>query len=184
MPPILNAQSITVQFGAEPLFRDISLTVEDGSRIGLIGPNGAGKSTLLAVLAGRINPDSGEVAARKLARKAYVPQESRFAAGISVRGVLENALTTANIGHLDREGRLRELAGRTGFENLEAEAASLSGGWRKRLAIAEALVGDPDVLLLDEPTNHLDISGIEWLEAIAGFIVVRGRNRQPRPLLP
>ncbi len=66
----------------------------------------------------------------------------------------------------EREGRLRELAGRAGFEDLDAEAASLSGGWRKRLAIVEALVSEPDVLLLDEPTNHLDLAGIEWLEEL------------------
>src|ERR1700739_4718234 len=85
MPPILNAQTITKQFGAKPLFKDISFTVEDGSRIGLIGPNGAGKSTLLAILAGEVEPDTGELAVRKRARAAYVPQDSRFAAGLTVR---------------------------------------------------------------------------------------------------
>jgi len=166
MPPILNAQNITKQFGAVPLFRGISLTVEDGDRIGLIGPNGAGKSTLLAVLAGQVEPDAGEVAARKRARAAYVPQDSVFEAGLSVRAVLERAITSAHVQENEREGRIRELAGRTGFVSLEAEAASLSGGWRKRLAIAEAIVSEPDVLLLDEPTNHLDVAGIEWLEEL------------------
>jgi len=166
MPPILNAQSVSKQFGAVPLFRDISLTVEDGDRIGLIGPNGAGKSTLLALLAGQVPPDSGELAVRKLARAAYVPQDSRFAPGLSVRQVLERAMTVAHADEAEREGRLRELAGRTGFDSVLTEAASLSGGWRKRLAIAEALVSEPDVLLLDEPTNHLDLAGIEWLEEL------------------
>jgi ABC transport system ATP-binding/permease protein len=166
MPPILSAQSVTKQFGAVPLFRAISLTVEDGDRIGLIGPNGAGKSTLLALLAGQVSPDEGELAVRKRARAAYVPQDSRFAAGLTVRQVLERAMTVAHTDEAEREGRLRELAGRTGFESLDAEAASLSGGWRKRLAIAEALVSEPDVLLLDEPTNHLDLAGIEWLEGL------------------
>jgi len=175
MPPILNAQSVTKQFGAVPLFRGISLTVEDGDRIGLIGPNGAGKSTLLALLAGQVEPDAGELAVRKRARAAYVPQDSRFAPGVSVRDVLQSAMTVAHTNEAAREGRMRELAGRTGFESLEAEAASLSGGWRKRLAIAEALVSEPDVLLLDEPTNHLDLAGIEWLEellASASFAAV------------
>ena len=175
MPPILNIQSVTKQFGATPLFQNISLTVEEGDRIGLIGPNGAGKSTLLALLAGQVEPDSGELAVRKRARAAYVPQDSRFAPGPSIRQVLENALTAANVLETEREGRLRELAGRTGFDDLGAEAASLSGGWRKRLAIMEALIGAPDVLLLDEPTNHLDLAGIEWLEellASASFAVV------------
>jgi ATP-binding cassette subfamily F protein uup len=166
MPPILNAQSVTKQFGATPLFRDISITVDDGARIGLIGPNGAGKSTLLAVLAGQIEPDSGELAVRKRARAAYVPQDSRFAAGISVRQVLERALAAAHVNESEREGRLRELTGRAGFVDLDAEAAALSGGWRKRLAITEAMVIQPEVMLLDEPTNHLDLAGIEWLEGL------------------
>jgi ATP-binding cassette subfamily F protein uup len=166
MPPILNLQSASKQFGATPLFRNISLTIEDGDRIGLIGPNGAGKSTLLAVLAGQVEPDSGELAVRKRARSAYVPQDSRFAAGLTIRQVLESALSAAHVLESEREGRLREISGRAGFDDLEAEAASLSGGWRKRLAIAEALVCEPEVLLLDEPTNHLDLSGIEWLEEL------------------
>jgi ATP-binding cassette subfamily F protein uup len=166
MPPILNAQSITKQFGAKPLFQNISLTVEEGDRIGLIGPNGAGKSTLLAILAGQMEPDSGELAVRKRARAAYVPQDSRFAAGLSVRQVLEAALAATHVNESEREGRLRELSGRAGFADLNAEAAALSGGWRKRLAISEALVCEPEVMLLDEPTNHLDLAGIEWLEEL------------------
>jgi ABC transport system ATP-binding/permease protein len=166
MPPILNAQSVTKQFGATPLFKNINLTVEDGDRIGLIGPNGAGKSTLLAVLAGQVEPDSGEVAVRKRARAAYVPQDSRFAAGLTIRQVLEQALARAHVNEAEREGRLRELTGRAGFADLNAEAASLSGGWRKRLAVTEAMVVEPEVMLLDEPTNHLDLAGIEWLEEL------------------
>ena len=166
MPPILNAQSVTKQFGAKPLFRNISLTVEDGDRIGLIGPNGAGKSTLLALLAGQVEPDSGELAVRKRARAAYVPQDSRFAPGLTVRQVLEAALAAAHVNESEREGRLRELTGRAGFADLNAEAAALSGGWRKRLAIIEAMVIEPEVMLLDEPTNHLDLAGIEWLEEL------------------
>ena len=166
MPPILNAQSVTKQFGAKPLFLNISLTVEDGDRIGLIGPNGAGKSTLLAILAGQVEPDSGELAVRKRARAAYVPQDSRFAPGLTIRQVLEQALSAAHVNESEREGRLRELSGRAGFADLNAEAAALSGGWRKRLAITEALVGGPEVMLLDEPTNHLDLAGIEWLEEL------------------
>ncbi len=166
MPPILNAQCVTKQFGAAPLFREISLTVEDGDRIGLIGPNGAGKSTLLALLAGQVEPDSGELAVRKRARAAYVPQDSRFEPGLTIRQVLERALTAAHGNETEREGRLRELAGRAGFADLDAQASALSGGWRKRLAITEAMVSEPEVMLLDEPTNHLDLAGIEWLEEV------------------
>src|ERR1035441_9421396 len=164
MPPILNAQGLSKRFGAVPLFQDISFPVSDGDRIGLIGPNGAGKSTLLAVLAGEQETDSGDVATRKRARIAYVLQESNFAPGLTVRDVLDAALTAANVPEAEHEGRLQETAGRTGFPDLAAEAATLSGGWRKRLAIAEAIVTHPDVLLLDEPTNHLDLAGIAWLE--------------------
>src|SRR5271163_2234680 len=166
MPPILNAQGVSKRFGATPLFQDISFTVSDGDHIGLIGPNGAGKSTLMKVLAGEEDADSGDVAIRKRARVGYVRQESVFAPGLTVRDVLERALKQANIPEAEREGRLRETSGRTGFPSLEAEAAKLSGGWRKRLAIAEAVVTAPDVLLLDEPTNHLDLAGIAWLEQL------------------
>lgn len=166
MPPILNTRSISKQFGATPLFRNISLTVEDGARIGLIGPNGAGKSTLLAILAGQVAPDSGELAVRKLARVAYVPQDSRFNPGLTVRKILQAALDASHVLESEREGRLREIAGRSGFATLDVEADSLSGGWSKRLAIVEALASQPDVLLLDEPTNHLDLAGIEWLEEL------------------
>jgi len=166
MPPILNAQGITKQYSARPLFERISLAVEEGDRIGLIGPNGSGKSTLLAILAGIVLPDEGEVAVQKRARAAYVPQDSRFEPGLTVRQVLDAALAAVNVEAGAREGRLHEFAGRAGFTDLAAEAATLSGGWRKRLAIVEALVGEPDVLLLDEPTNHLDLAGIEWLEGL------------------
>ena len=164
MPPILNAQGVSKRFGAVPLFEELSFTVSDGDRIGLIGPNGAGKSTLLKVIAGEEDADAGEVARRKRVRVGYVRQESAFAPGLSVRGVLEAALLAAGVPEGEREGRLRETGGRVGFPDIAAEAATLSGGWRKRLAIAEAMVSGPDVLLLDEPTNHLDLAGIAWLE--------------------
>ena len=166
MPPILNAQELSKRFGANPLFQSIHFTVSEGDRIGLIGPNGAGKSTLLAVLAGEQEPDSGEVARRKGARIAYIRQESEFARDITVRSVLQAAMVRTGVPMPEREALFRETAGRAGFTDFDAEAISLSGGWQKRLAIAEALVTHPDVLLLDEPTNHLDLAGIAWLEAL------------------
>jgi ATP-binding cassette subfamily F protein uup len=166
MPPIINAQDISKRFGAVPLFERIRFTVSEGDRIGVIGPNGSGKSTLLRILAGEMEPDSGEVATRKRTRLAYVEQQSEFTAGDTVRSVIERALLRAGVAHEEREGRLVESLGRAGFADFPASAASLSGGWRKRLAIVEALVQQPDVLLLDEPTNHLDLEGIEWLEEL------------------
>ncbi|HEX4154618.1 MAG TPA: ABC-F family ATP-binding cassette domain-containing protein [Acidobacteriaceae bacterium] len=172
MAPLLTAQSISKRFGAAPLFENVSFAVNEGDRIGLIGPNGAGKSTLLALLAGEQEPDSGEIALRKRARVSYVRQESRFAPGMTVRGVMEAAMERAAVPQEEREQRLRETLGRAGFTDEDktdaagfaSAAADLSGGWRKRLALVEAVVLRPDVLLLDEPTNHLDIDGIEWLE--------------------
>ena len=166
MPPILNAQGISKSFGAEPLLRNVAFTIEERARIGLIGPNGSGKSTLLGILAGQIEPDSGEVAARKRTRLSFVAQQSEFTPGTTVRAVLEASLKSIAAPSSEWEGRIGETLGRTGFEDFAADAASLSGGWRKRLAIAEALVQQPDVLLLDEPTNHLDLNGIEWLEGL------------------
>lgn len=166
MALILNAKELTKAFGTAPLFDDISFTCEEGERIGLIGPNGSGKSTLLKILAGEIVPDSGEVAFRKKARMAYVAQDSIFEPGVTIRERMKKALAASPIPHEEHEANIVRTLGRAGFEDFSAEAAKLSGGWRKRLAIAESLALDPDVLLLDEPTNHLDLAGIEWLEQL------------------
>jgi ATP-binding cassette subfamily F protein uup len=166
LPPILNAQGLSKSFGALPLFQNVCFTIAEGDRIGLIGPNGSGKSTLLQILTGRVPPDSGEIAVRKLARLSYVAQESQFAPGESVRVIVQRALETAGVPRDEWEGRVAETLGRVGFDDFNVEATALSGGWRKRLVIAEALVQEPDVLLLDEPTNHLDLAGIEWLESL------------------
>ncbi|MGB8890296.1 MAG: ABC-F family ATP-binding cassette domain-containing protein [Candidatus Korobacteraceae bacterium] len=164
MPPILNAQGISKSYGATPLFRSIAFTIVEGERIGLIGPNGSGKSTLLQILSGAIEPDGGEVALRKRTRLSHVQQESQFAAGQTVRTVIEAALKRSAVPADEWQACLAETLGRAGFESFDVAAESLSGGWRKRLAIAEALVQQPDILLLDEPTNHLDLAAIEWLE--------------------
>jgi ABC transport system ATP-binding/permease protein len=166
LPPIINVQGISKAFGANPLFQNVSFTVTEGDRIGLIGPNGSGKSTLLRILAGDENPDSGEVAFRKRLRVSYVEQDSKFKPGSTVRSVAEDAMEIAKVHSTERGTRFAETLGRAGFEDLDAEAASLSGGWQKRLAIVEALVQAPDIMLLDEPTNHLDLAGIEWLEEL------------------
>ena len=166
MPPILNAQNISKSYGATPLFRNVAFTVSEGDRIGLVGPNGSGKSTLLQILSGSIAPDSGTVALRKRVRLAFVHQESQFAGGQSVRSVIAAALERSGVPPDEWQARLAETLGRAGLEELDASAESLSGGWRKRLAIAEALVQQPDILLLDEPTNHLDLAAIEWLEEL------------------
>jgi len=166
LPPLINVRSISKAFGADPLFKNVSFTVFEGDRIGLIGPNGSGKSTLLRILAGTENTDEGEIAFRKRLRLSYVQQESEFRFGDTVRSVIEAALQASAVPESERAMRFAETLGRAGFADLDAQATALSGGWQKRLAIAQALVQDPDIFLLDEPTNHLDLAGIEWLEEV------------------
>ena len=166
MPPILNAQGLSMAYGANPLFQNVSFTVSDGDRTGLIGPNGSGKTTLLRILAGETTPDAGEVAVRKHTRMSTVLQDSQFADGETVQSIVAKAVNRSAIHGADEASRTFETLGRAGFEDFTTPASALSGGWRKRLAIVEALVERPDVLLLDEPTNHLDLAGIEWLETV------------------
>src|SRR5258707_6073731 len=166
LPLIISAQGLCKSYGVAPLFQGISFTVSEGNRIGVIGPNGSGKSTLLEMLIGSVKPDSGDVAIRKGTRLSYLAQISEFAAGVTIRSVIEKALERSAVPVAERASRFAETLSRAGFAGLDTHAATLSGGWRKRLAIAEALVQAPDILLLDEPTNHLDLAGIQWLESL------------------
>jgi ABC transport system ATP-binding/permease protein len=166
LPPIISAQGLAKRFGVSPLFRNLSFIVSEGERIGIIGPNGSGKSTLLDILSGRVQPDSGELAIRKGTHLSLVRQVSDYAPGETIRSVLGKALDEAHVPEEDRLARMAAILGRAGFTDLDVPAATLSGGWRKRLAIVESLVRQPDVLLLDEPTNHVDLAGIEWLEGV------------------
>ena len=183
MAPIINAQGISKHFGASPLFQNVSFTVSEGDRIGLIGPNGSGKSTLLRILAGDVSPDSGEIAVRKRIRLSCVEQDSKFKSGDTVRSVAQKAMERGSVPESERGTRFAETLGRAGFQDLDAEAVSLSGGWQKRLAIVEAVVQAPDILLLDEPTNHLDLAAIEWLEALLQAAAIRLRRGESRSLL-
>lgn len=166
MAPIINAQELAKRYGSAPLFRNVSFTISDGDRIGLIGPNGSGKSTLLEILAGRVKPDTGDVATRKRTKLASVAQISEFEPDATIRSVIESALDRTGVPAAQWPQRTAKILGLAGFADLDMPAAALSGGWRKRLAIAEGLVQEPDILLLDEPTNHLDLAGIKWLETV------------------
>jgi ATP-binding cassette subfamily F protein uup len=177
LPPIISAQGLAKRFGVAALFQNLSFMVSEGKRIGVIGPNGSGKSTLLEILSGRVAPDSGDLAIRKGTRISLVRQISEFTPGETIRSVLGRALDEANVPEEDRPARVAAIPGRAGLTDFGAPAATLSGGWRKRLAIVESLIRQPDVLLLDEPTNHLDLAGIEWLETVLqtasfAFVVV------------
>jgi ATP-binding cassette subfamily F protein uup len=162
MPVILTCDSLAKSFGSRNVFTDISLSLHDDDRLGIIGPNGAGKSTFLQILGGGMSPDEGTVSVRKGVRLAMVVQDPVFDANRSVVEVVTAAARESD----DRDVEVAKILSRTGFEDPSALTGTLSGGWKKRLAIAEALAAKPDVLLLDEPTNHLDVEGILWLEKL------------------
>lgn len=166
MTVLLGLHEITKGYGNRPLFTDLSLGLRAGVRIGLIGPNGSGKSTLLRILAGQEEPDAGNRSLRRMTRLGYVAQDETFAPDQTVYQVVLKALDGDPIEQHVRETRAAITITQVGFIDPEQPAAVLSGGWRKRLALARALVQRPDLLLLDEPTNHLDLPGIVWLERL------------------
>jgi len=156
---LLALKDIHLTFGSTPLLEGADLSVGPGDRICLVGRNGSGKSTLLKIAAGQIEPDSGMRFAHPGARIATLAQE----ADLSGHATTLDAVL-AFLGAADDESRARALLGALGFTGAEP-TDNLSGGETRRIAIAQALAGSPDVLLLDEPTNHLDLPTIEWLEA-------------------
>jgi ABC transport system ATP-binding/permease protein len=162
MAVLLTCDSIGKSFGSRTVFSDISLSLHDDDRLGIIGPNGAGKSTFLQILGGIMPLDEGTVSIRKGVRLSMVVQDPRFDPDTSVRDVIAASARESD----DKDLEVSKIISRVGFDDPSAKAGTLSGGWRKRLAIAAALAQQPDVLLLDEPTNHLDVEGILWLEKL------------------
>ncbi|MFE5334510.1 ABC-F family ATP-binding cassette domain-containing protein [Isoptericola sp. NPDC056573] len=161
MAHLLGADGIALTIGTRTLLRDVSLGLDDGDRIGVVGPNGAGKSTLLRLLAGTQAPDAGRVTRVGGSRLGMLVQ----------RDVDDDAATIRDLVHGDdathewaSDARIRNVhAGLLADLDLDQPASTLSGGQRRRVALAALLVEDPDVLLLDEPTNHLDVEGVAWL---------------------
>ena len=166
MAVLLSCQSLTKAYGSRPLFHDISLGVGDNERMGLIGPNGAGKSTLLRIFAGEEKPDSGIVSPRRGLRVAYITQEDQFPESATVESVLTGVLGGLHLDETEREVRIEIALGKVGFTQRDQAVETMSGGWKKRLSLARALVQDAELLLIDEPTNHLDLEGVLWLESL------------------
>jgi ATP-binding cassette subfamily F protein uup len=166
MSILLSARGLTKSYGHRPLFAELSFDLRVGERVGLVGPNGSGKSTLLKILAGREAPDEGDVSARRGARIGYLPQEDTFEPGHTAREAVLAGLAADHLEDHERETRAAIVLTQMGFADPDQPADSLSGGWRKRLALARELARRPEFLLMDEPTNHLDLPGVVWLERL------------------
>jgi len=188
MSTIIAATDIVVRHGERAILDDVTLGIQDGERIGLVGRNGCGKTTFLKILAGLQSPDSGEVTRQRDLAVSYLPQDFELDAGKNVhenvrdgaRHVLDlitefEALPHDSKRHEELEQRILALDGWTvdrrvgiamahlGCPGGERRIESLSGGEKRRVALARAVVSRPDFLMLDEPTNHLDPESIEWL---------------------
>lgn len=190
MPILLQTDALTKSYGDRLLFGDVSLSIAEGDKIGLVARNGTGKTTLLKVIAGIEPPDSGTITTRSGLRTGYLEQLPAFPPGASVLQAcmasatgpiadtvkeyyhaLENDSQLRHIldrmdavGAWDYEHRLTQFLSSPHISDTDAITDTLSGGQRKRVALAAALLENPDLLILDEPTNHLDIEATEWLE--------------------
>ncbi len=191
METYLQLEGLTKSVGDRMLFADITFGINEGDKIGIIAKNGTGKSTLLDVIAGHTDADSGSIVWRGGLNVAYLEQDPKFPEGAStIEGALdsdspeacavkayEQALATGDnealseashcldsLGAWDYEDRLRQLLTRLHLTEFDKPVNQLSGGQRKRLALAREIMREPDLIMLDEPTNHLDIEIIEWLE--------------------
>ena len=181
-PILLSCESISKTYGAKPLFDDLSVALFEGDHVGLVGPNGSGKSTLLKILAGVETPDRGTRSVRRQIRLGYVPQNPAWAEDQTVEDVLTQVLIEEGLDPHEHTDKVAKALSLGEFPKSDQPVATLSGGWRKRLAIARALMLEPDVLLMDEPTNHLDVEGILWLEMLLhtqarAFLVVSHDRR-------
>ena len=147
------------------LFEDVTFGIDEGDKIGLIAKNGTGKSTLLKIIASKEDADSGNITFRNDLRVAYLDQIPDFGTSAVVRDVLTQHAPKEITERDEYVARLERTLHQLGISNLEASIDKLSGGEKKRIAIAQAVVDNPELLILDEPTNHLDIDAIEWLES-------------------
>jgi ATP-binding cassette subfamily F protein uup len=166
--PLLTLDRVSIAYGHLPLLDEVALQIDARERVSIIGRNGTGKSTLLRILSDETVPDAGSVWRQPSLRVARLEQDVPLSAQRSVFEVVAEGHTH----HLEEdESWLREHHVELILSRLqlpaEAIVDTLSGGWRRRVLLARALVGQPDLLLLDEPTNHLDIDAIQWLRAFS-----------------
>jgi ATP-binding cassette subfamily F protein uup len=163
---LLHLRGVGHHAGPRTLFSGIDVTLAAGDRMGLVGANGAGKSTLLGILAGSVIPDAGSRVARRATRIAILSQEPVLDPERTVERFVIERLGRAPgpPPGVDVQVAARRMLSQAGFEDPRVRIGSLSGGWRRRVALTAELATEADLLLLDEPTNHLDLEGIEWLE--------------------
>lgn len=159
---ILDVQNVSKRFGARELFANLSFSIAEGQKVGLIARNGTGKSTLLSILTGRESQDEGAIVYRNGIRTGYLEQEPVYNPDATVLDACFN-----HQGDDEKIVKAKQILTRLKIADLSQPMGQLSGGQRKRVALANALITEPDFLILDEPTNHLDLEMIEWLE---GFL--------------
>ncbi|WP_253828022.1 ABC-F family ATP-binding cassette domain-containing protein [Prauserella aidingensis] len=163
MANLVNLESVSKSYGVRPLLDEVSLGVGEGQRIGVVGLNGGGKTTLLEVLAGITDPDSGRVSRMRDLRMGVVTQRTDLPEGSTVGDVVLAGFDAEHEWAAD--ARVRSIVDGLGIGaiGLDTATANLSGGERRRVALAATLVGELDLIVLDEPTNHLDVEGVRWL---------------------
>lgn len=159
---VLNLEHISKVYGDKVIFDDISCGIHQGDKIGIIGINGTGKTTFLKILAGLEEADEGQVITQNGLRITYLPQHPEFPKDATILSYVTQGQKDQN---WNPETEAHMILNRLGIEDHEEEIEHLSGGQKKRVALAAVLANPTDVLILDEPTNHLDIASREWVEA-------------------
>lgn len=160
---ILNIEHVSKVFGEKVVLDDVSYGVHQGDKIGIIGINGTGKSTILKIIGGLEEPDEGQVITQNGLRITYLPQMPEFPQGASVLDYVAEGKWQKD---WSTESEARNVLNKLGITDHEEKIDHLSGGQKKRVALARTLVNPCDVLLLDEPTNHLDVDAKDELKKV------------------